>query len=197
MTGRQRALGVMLTGGARRVRRKDEWGEVTVLTRVGDLILVLDGSCRHLRDRPANHVASARVRVPRASPLVLRGGSGMGRTVGWGGGRVSSKIRDVADASGPGRGTETGFREDAEGGSPGEATRRGVRARASADETGHRAVSRREHWRVDGLMEGTNFLPSQAKKYIDKVRYEPLSAHTRTRIDPARCSPSRPPPRRW
>jgi len=69
----------------------------------------------------------------------------MGRTVGWGGGRVSSKIRDVADASGPGRGTETGFREDAEGDSPGEATRRGVRARASADETGHRAVSRREH----------------------------------------------------
>jgi hypothetical protein len=84
MTGRQRALGVMLTGGARRVRRNDEWGDVTVLTRVGDLILVLDGSCRHLRDRPAHHVASARVRVPRASPLVLRGGSGMGRTVGRG-----------------------------------------------------------------------------------------------------------------
>ena len=86
MTGRQRALGVMLTGGARRVRRNDEWGDVTVLTRVGDLILVLDGSSRHLRDRSAHHVASSRVRVPRASPLVLRGGSGMGMTVGWGGG---------------------------------------------------------------------------------------------------------------
>jgi hypothetical protein len=51
----------------------------------------------------------------------------------------------TSPTSGPGRGTETGFREDAEGDSPGEATRRGVRARASADETGHRAVSRREH----------------------------------------------------
>ena len=95
----------------------------------------------------------------------LRGCACLGRALspsaealGWGGRwdgevrRVSSKIRDVADASGPGRGTERGFREDAEGDSPGEATRRGVRARASADETGHRAVSRREHWRVDGAM---------------------------------------------
>ena len=141
----------------------------------------------------------------------LRGCACLGRALspsaealGWGGRwdgevrRVSSKIRDVADASGPGRGTERGFREDAEGDSPGEATRRGVRARASADETGHRAVSRREHWRVDGAMGEPIFFHHKPKytSIIDKVHHrEPLSAHTRTRIDPARCSPSRPPSR--
>ena len=80
-----------------------------MLTRVGDLILVLDGSRRHLRDRPAHHVASARVRVPRASPLVLRGGSGMGRTVGWGGGESAPKYGTSPTRRGRVEGPRRGF----------------------------------------------------------------------------------------